>query len=118
MGAMTALRLVPLQIHSAVEMVAGLLLMVAPFALGLSTAAMVSGVVIGALLVGIALQAIDGEGRTFSVSAHWAADYGLALGLIGAAVVIATVDTSAALLFGGFGLAQLGLNLTTRYSRA
>ena len=114
---MTALRLVPLQIHSAVEMVAGLLLMAAPFALGMSTAAMVSGVVIGALVVGTALQALDFDGRSFSVSAHWAADYGLALGLLGAALVIATVDSPAALLFGGFGVAQLLLNLTTRYSQ-
>lgn len=113
---MTALRLLPLQVHSAVEMLAGLLLMAAPFALGLSTAAMVSGVVIGALVVGTALQALDADGRSFSVSAHWAADLGLALGLAGAAAVIATVDRSAALLFGGFALAQLLLNLTTRYS--
>ena len=116
--AMTVFRLVPLQIHSALEMLAGLLLMAAPFALGLSSAAMVSGVAIGALVVGLALQALDlGSGASLSVSAHWAADLGLVLGLAGASLILGTIDQTASMLFGGFALALLLLHVTTRYSQ-
>jgi uncharacterized cupin superfamily protein len=112
---MTALRHVPLPIHSALEMLIGLALIGAPFALGLTAPALIVGVVVGAILAGVALQAVD-PGRTTSVSAHHAADHGVALGLAGAAFVLATVDGTAAVLFGAAAAAQLALNLTTRYS--
>ena len=111
---MTALRLLPLPMHSALEMLVGLMLIGAPFALGLSTPALVAGVVVGALVTGIALQAV-GPGP-FSISAHHAADHGIALGLTGAAIVFAPADTPAALMFGAAAVAQLALNLTTRYT--
>ena len=111
---MSALRLLPLPIHSALEMVLGLLLLATPFALGLSTAALVAGVVVGALVAGLALQAIDP--LTTSISAHHAADHGIAIGLAGAAVVFATVDGPAAVLFAVAALAQLALIFTTRYT--
>ena len=47
---MTALRIIPLPIHAALEMVAGLALGIAPFALGLSTAATFLGVIAGAVM--------------------------------------------------------------------
>src|SRR5512139_3156872 len=96
---MTALRLVPLPIHAALELLVGLALMALPFVLGVSTAGIAVGVIVGALTFGLALQAVE-TGRTGSVAAHHAADYGVALGLAGAAVVLATVDAAAALLFG------------------
>jgi hypothetical protein len=111
---MTALRLLPLPLHSALEMLLGLVLIGAPFALGLSTAALVAGVLVGALIAGFALQAVEPT-RT-SISAHHAADHGIALGMAGAAIVFASVDGTAAVLFGAAALAQLALNLTTRYS--
>ena len=111
---MTALRHVPLPIHSALELLIGLALIGAPFALGLSTPALVVGVIVGAIVAGIALQAV--EPATTSVSAHHAADHGIALGLAGAAILFAAVDSSAAVLFGAAALAQLALNLTTRYT--
>ena len=111
---MTALRLLPLPMHSALELLIGLALISAPFALGLSTPALVAGVIVGALVAGLALQAVEPE-RT-SVSAHHAADYGVALGMAGAAIVLSTVDGSAGVLFGVAALAQLTLNLTTRYT--
>ena len=111
---MTALRLLPLPIHSALEMLVGLVLIVAPFALGLSTPALVAGVIIGALVAGLGLQTMDPDSS--SVSAHHAADHGIALGLTGAAIVFTTVDSAAAVLFGAAALAQLALNLTTRYT--
>jgi hypothetical protein len=112
---MTALRLVSLPIHSALEMLIGLALIGAPFALGLSTPALVAGVIVGAIVAGLALQAVE-PSRTTSVAAHHAADHGLALGMAGSAVVLATVDGSAAVLFGAAALAQLALNATTRYT--
>jgi hypothetical protein len=112
---MTALRLLPLPIHSALEMLVGLVLIGAPFALGLSTAALVAGVVIGAIVAGIALQAVDPD-RTTHVAAHHAADHGIAVGLAGAAIVLSTMDGSAAVLFGAAALVQLALNVTTRYT--
>lgn len=115
---MTALRLIPLPIHTALEMAAGLLLMAAPFALGLSLPAVVVGVAIGALLVGLALHAVEISGsRTIAIGAHHAYDFGFALGLVGAAIALAAAgDTRATVLFAGFALAQLALTLTTRYS--
>ena len=115
--AMTALRLIPLPIHAALEMTAGLALMAAPFALGLSPAGMVAAVVLGALVVGLALQSVDAGSRPLPVAAHYAADYGLALGLGAAAVLLATTDDAAALVFGAAALVQLTLNLVTRYSQ-
>ena len=114
---MTALRLIPLPIHTGLEMAAGLLLMAAPFVLGLGFAPSVVGIVIGALVVGLALHAVDAGGRAVSVAAHHAYDLGLAQGLAAAAVIGAVSgDPQATLLFGGFALAQLALNLTTRYT--
>ena len=109
---MTALRLIPLPLHSALEMLVGLVLISAPFALGLSTPALVTGVLVGALVAGVALHAME----PVSVAAHHAADHGIAVGLAGAAIVFAAADASAAILFGAAALAQLALNLTTRYT--
>ena len=112
---MTALRLVPLPLHSALEMLTGLALMTLPFALGLSTAGMLAGALVGALVVGLALQTVE-TGRSTSVSAHHAADLGIALGLAAAAVVFGAAGDAAGLLFAGAAIAQLALNLTTRYT--
>lgn len=116
-GAMTALRLVPLPIHSALEMFVGLALMGLPFALGLSTAAIVVGIVVGALVVGTALQSLDTGGRPLPISAHVAADFGLGIGLAGAALVLLTMDAGASALFGAAAVAQLALTSVTRYSQ-
>ena len=113
---MTALRLVPLPLHSALEMVAGLALMALPFALGLSTAGMLAGALVGALMVGLALQSLDVGPQAPSVSAHHAADLGVSVGLAGAAVVFGAAGDATAWLFAGAALAQLALNLTTRYT--
>jgi hypothetical protein len=99
-------------------MLAGLLLMAAPFVLGLSTVGMVAGVVIGALVAGLALQALDtGDGGALPVAAHHAADHGLALGMAGAAIVLSAEDAGAAMVFAAASAVQLTLILTTRYSQ-
>ncbi|HEX2087963.1 MAG TPA: hypothetical protein VHF89_19910 [Solirubrobacteraceae bacterium] len=115
---MTALRLIPLPIHAALEMLAGLTIGAAPFALGLSTPAAFAGVVIGVLLVGLSLQSLDAAGTgSIHVGAHLAADQGLALGLAIAAAVMASIgDDVAAALFAGAGIVQLALIAVTHYT--
>lgn len=111
---MTALRLIPLPIHSALEMLLGLALGAAPFVLGLGAPATFVGVIAGALLVGLALQAIEAD---LHVSAHLAADQGVALGLAAAGVLLAaTGEAGAAALFAGAAVTQLLLITGTRYS--
>ena len=104
---MTALRLISLPVHGALEMLVGLTTMAAPFLFGFTPAAAIIGVSVGALLVGLSLASIapDGVGRhPLSVASHYTFDFGLA------------GDRAAALYFGIAALAQLALNLTTRYS--
>jgi hypothetical protein len=96
-------------------MLSGLAVMALPFALGLSTAAILAGALIGALVVGLALQTVD-TGHASSVAGHHAADLGVAIGLAGAAVLFGAAGDPASLLFGGAAVAQLALNLTTRYT--
>ena len=118
---MTALRLISLPVHGALEMLVGFFVMATPVALGATPAAAVFGVVIGTVMVGLSLSStgVEGEGRRpLSISTHHALDYGLAIGLLGAALVIAFAgDAVSAAIFATGALAQLALNLTTRYSR-
>jgi hypothetical protein len=102
-------------------MLVGLFTMAAPVALGLSPAAAVVGVIVGALMVGLALSStgMEADGRgTITIAAHHTFDYGIATGLLGAAAVIGSAgDTPGAIVFAAAALAQLALNLTTRYSQ-
>ncbi|MDX6666229.1 MAG: hypothetical protein QOG68_2435 [Solirubrobacteraceae bacterium] len=118
--AMTALRLISLPTHGAIEMLVGFFTMVTPVALGLSPAAAVIGILVGALVVGLALSSTGSEAdgrRPMAIATHHAFDYGLVTGLVGAAATIGfTGDRLAAVVFAAAALAQLALNLTTRYS--
>lgn len=116
---MTAFRLIPLQVHGALELATGMFTMAAPFLFGFGAPATVVAVLIGALLIGLALGAATVEpGRTtLAVSSHHAADYGIALGLFGAAAVVGLDgDQAAAATLTGIAAVQLALNATTRYS--
>ena len=114
---MTVFRLISLPFHGALELAIGLATMVAPFALGFDAAATVIAVVVGALIVGLALGAAVSETGSIDIAAHYAYDLGLALGLVGAGVVVAVAgDGIAAVWFLSASAAQLALNLTTRYS--
>ena len=118
---MTALRLISLPLHGALEMLVGFLVMVAPVALHLSPAAGVFVIVAGALIVGLDLSSTGAEAdgrRPLTIAAHHAFDYGLVTGLLGAAAVLGLAgDRSAAVLFAAASLIQLSLNLTTTYSQ-
>ena len=114
---MTAFRLISLPVHGALELVVGVATMAAPFVLGFDPAGLIAGVVVGALIVGMALSTGPGERGSVSVVTHFAFDRGLVVGLLGAAVVFGAVaDRAAALFFALAALALLGLSLTTRYT--
>jgi hypothetical protein len=117
--AMTAARIVPYPVHGALELVTGLFLMAAPFLFGFGAPAGIVSVAIGALVVGLAFGAATTEPhvRSLPLSTHHAFDHGLALGLVGAAAVVALAgDAVAGVVLLCAGLAQLALSLTTRYS--
>jgi NO-binding membrane sensor protein with MHYT domain len=111
---MTATRLISLPLHGAVEFLTGMLALIAPFALGFTPPGAIVSILVGVCVVGLAFDAAQEPGR---VSAHLAADYGLAFGAVLAALPLALAgDAGAALFLGALGLAQLGLNGLTRYS--
>jgi hypothetical protein len=115
--AMTALRLISLPTHAVLELLGGLTLMVAPFVLGFGAAGLVAAVAIGALTVGLALSTADQDSRSIHIAAHFAFDRGIAIGLLGAALVLGLAgDVTAAAVFAGASFLQAALNLTTRYS--
>ena len=116
---MTALRLIPLPLHGALQMAFGMATMAAPFVLAFGTAATLIAVVVGAVLVGLALASVTDEHGHIAVhvSTVHAADYGLAIGLFGAAAIVAADgDQVAGIAFAVLAALQLALNLTTRYS--
>jgi hypothetical protein len=114
---MTALRLISLPTHAALELAVGLFVMAVPFLLGFSAAGLVVSVALGALIVGLAFSAIPFEGRSVAISAHFAYDRGIAFGLLGGALVLGLAGDSAASLFlAAAALAQALLNVSTRYS--
>lgn len=114
-GAMTALRPnISLPTHGALELLIGTLALVAPFALGFTLPGAVVSVLIGVCAVGLALDAAQQPAR---VSAHQAFDYGIAFAALVVALPLALVgDAAAALFLGAFGLAQLALDASTRWS--
>jgi hypothetical protein len=97
---------------------AGTALIMVPFALGLSMAAVVTGIGIGVIGVALGLAGTDTQGRgTLPVSAQAVYDRGLALGLMAAAIAFGLAgDDNALIVFGVAGMAALLMAVTTRYS--
>jgi hypothetical protein len=104
-------------LRSGLLVAAGSFLIFGPLALGLSPAAMVTGVALGTLTTALGLAGTDIQGRgTLSVSAQAVFDRVLALGLLGAALAFGAAGQRYALaLFAGIGLAVLLVAVTTRY---
>jgi hypothetical protein len=116
---MTAIRLIPLPIHAALRMATGILTMAAPFLFGFDPAATLVGVVLGAVVTGVAMfGVVDERGRTaLPISTLHAFDYGTVLGTFGSAVVLgASGDALAAVVLASIALVQLAGNLLTKYS--
>lgn len=110
-------RYVPLTVHSALEIALGTAILAAPFVFGLGTAALVTGFVVGTLVIGLGIAA-SGSGRgSVSVSAHAAYDGGLAIGLIGAGILLGIAgDLGALALLSGAGAVHAVLISATRYT--
>lgn len=104
--------------RSALLMTAGLGLIAMPFVLAMGTAALVSGVLIGAVMVALALAGTDAGGRgTLSATAQAEYDRGIAVGLVLAAAAFGIAgEAQAAVLFGIAGLATVLVTTVTRYS--
>lgn len=114
---MTAFRLISLPTHGVLELTFGLATLAAPFALGFGPAGIISALVLGSIIVGLALGAAV-EDRNHSVAAHLAADRGLVVGLMGSAIVLGlSGDHAATAYFAAGALLLFGLSLITRYSR-
>jgi hypothetical protein len=104
--------------RSGLLMVAGSALIVAPVGLELDVAAIVTGVLVGAIAValGVAGTAPDGRG-TLPVSAQAIYDRGLALGLFLTGVIFGLAGDGAAMaVFALAGLIALVVSTVTRYS--
>jgi hypothetical protein len=98
--------------------VAGSALIFGPFLMGLGAAALVSGVIVGALAVALGLAGTEAGSRgSLPLSAQSVYDRGLALGLIVSAGLFALFGQfEATALFAAAGLAALIMTSVTRYS--
>jgi hypothetical protein len=114
---MSTSRTIPLSAHAVIETIAGPAIMAAPFVFGFGASAALVAFVIGALLLGLAIQAA-GPSRAIPLSAHAGFDYLLAAGaaISGFAVGVATGEWGAASFLVGVGVAQAMLTAATRFS--
>jgi hypothetical protein len=110
-------RAIPLPVHAAIEIVAAPAIMAAAFLLGFGQTASVVAFAIGALLLGLAVQAA-GPGRTIPLSAHAGFDYMLAgTAAIGGLIIgLETGEWGAASFLVGIGVAMVALTAATRFS--
>ena len=105
------LRRLSLPEHAAVELIVGVALIAAPFALGFGPAGLLTSMAAGAVIAGLAL----GEPH---IATHMAADSAVAAALLAVAVALAAHGESAA---GGVlaaaGAGELALGMATRWTR-
>jgi hypothetical protein len=114
---MTIARLLPLDVHGALESALGPALMAAPFVFGFQLAPAVVSVTLGVLILAVALATHATEQGPIPISTHAAFDVGFTIALAGGAVVFAIAGDLAA----GVCLAAAAATLTlitsfTRYS--
>ena len=114
---MTITRAIPLSIHGALEVIAAPAIMAAPFLLGFGEAATVVSIMLGAVLLGLAVQ-LEAPRRTVPLSAHASLDYTLAAvaAIAGLAIGIAAGEWTATAFLVGIGVAQVALTSSTRFS--
>jgi hypothetical protein len=115
---MTVSRLISPAFRSGLLTAGGTGLIVAPLFLGLAPAAIVTGMVVGAVAVALALAGTDADSRgTLSLSAQAVYDRGLALGLMVTALIFGLAgELEAAVMFVVAGLGALVVTTITRYS--
>ena len=116
---MSLVRLVPWVVHSAVEYVAAVLLVLAPFLFGFdSETAQWTSIALGVvvLLVAVISRSPLGVTKSLPVSAHATLDYVLAVVLVLAPFLLGFADdTPAVTFFVLLGLAHAALSLLTRF---
>jgi hypothetical protein len=106
------LRRLSLPEHGALELIVGLALIAAPFALGFGPAGLLVSMAAGAVVAGIGLS----EGMT--ISAHMAADLAVSLGLLAVAVALASGgETLAGGVLATAAACELALSVATRWTR-
>jgi energy-converting hydrogenase Eha subunit A len=115
---MTVFRLISPAFRSGLLTASGTGLIVAPLFLGLAPAAIVTGMVVGAVAVALALAGTDADRRgTLPLSAQAVYDRGLALGVMVTALIFGLAgEPGAALGFAVAGLGALAVTAITRYS--
>jgi hypothetical protein len=117
---MKLFRSIPIEVHSAVEVLAAPLLIVAPFVLGFGALAGAISIALGVALVGlgVSLQGQAGERATLPLTAHAGFDQVIAAITIAVGLALLLSGQIAAGIFmAGFGSAHMALSASTRYSR-
>lgn len=105
---------ISLPTHAVIELLGGLALLVAPFALGFGPAGTVVAVTAGVLLVGLALAGSD----SLPLRAHHAFDLALSAALAAGCAGLAILgDVPATVTLAGLAALQLTLASATRWSR-
>jgi hypothetical protein len=108
-------RSISLSLHSALELLSGLMLLAGPFLIGAAPAGLVAGVSLGAVLVGIALAGPD----ALPVTAHQSFDLMLVAAMAGGALGLGVSgDLAGGLVLAVVGALQLTLVSLTRWVRA
>jgi hypothetical protein len=106
------LRRLSLPEHGALELLVGLSLIAAPFALGFGPAGLLVSMAAGAVIAGLGLS----EGM--AIATHMAADLAVALALIAvAAALAADGDTMAGGVLSAAAATELALGVCTRWTR-
>lgn len=115
---MSQFRSITHAIRAGLLMVAGSALIAGPFLLGLDAAALVTGVVVGALAIALGVAGTEpGTRGSLPLSAQASYDRGLGVGLIASAGLFTLWgEPQAALLFAGAGLAALLMTTVVRYT--
>jgi hypothetical protein len=108
---------IPVSAHAVIETVAAPAIMAAPFVFDFGQAASIVAFAVGAVLLGLAIQAA-GPSRTIPLAAHAGFDYTLAgvTALGGLTVGLATGEWGATSFLVGVGAAQVALTTATRFS--
>jgi hypothetical protein len=115
---MTRGRQLSIDLHSAIELMIGVVLILAPFAIGLPPAAIAFSIPVGALILGLALTASEPGARgSLPLSAHAAYDRGFGVGLLAAGIAFGVIGGLGSLAFFLIaGALELLLAATTRYT--
>lgn len=115
---MTVLRLISPGARAGLLVAAGVALIAGPVLVEAGTAALLTGLVLGALAVELGIAGTASEGRgTLPISAHAVYDRALTLGLFAAAAIFGmTGEADAAPVFAAAGALALVVTSITRYS--